>query len=147
MIDYAVVMKEREGRPTSRTGEGEKERSCGFTATVQPKTMLCYSSHASLQLPKALGRDWRLIGHNTRSDRVSITENCWTSLGLVVGVRNGWLDQILIGDSVQWFRDTAGGSGMHIQRSGRSGLGLGVVRDCSGGWDVMDMTAMDFGGL
>ena len=34
MIDYAVAMKEREGRPTSGTGEGEKERSCGFTATV-----------------------------------------------------------------------------------------------------------------
>ena len=41
------------------------------------------------------------------------------------------LDRILIGDSVQGSRDTAGGSGMHIWRSERLGRGLGVVGDCS----------------
>ena len=52
-----------------------------------------------------------------------MTKKCQTGLGLVVGVGNGRLDQILIGDSVQGSGDTAGGSGMHIR-------GLGVVRDC-----------------
>ena len=56
----------------------------------------------------------------------------WTGLGFVVGVGHGQLDQILIGDSIQGFGDTAGGSEMHIQRSERSGLGSGVVRDCLG---------------
>ena len=86
-----------------------------------------------MKLPEALGKGWRPIGHNMRSDRVSMTKNCWTSLGLVVGLGNGWLDQILIGESLKGFRDTAKGSGMHIWRSGRSRLGLGVVGDCSGG--------------
>ena len=67
-----------------------------------------------------------------RSDGVSMTEKHQTGLGLVVGVGNGQLGQILIGDSVQGFRETAGGVWMHIRRSERSGLGLGVVRDCSG---------------
>ena len=40
-----------------------------------------------------------------RSDRVSMTEKCQTGLGLVVGVRNGQLDRILIGDSIQGFGD------------------------------------------
>ena len=66
-----------------------------------------------------------------RSDRVSMTKQCWTGLGLVVGVGNGRLDRILIGDSVQGSRDTAGGSRMHIWRSERLGWGSGVVRDCS----------------
>ena len=52
-----------------------------------------------------------------------MTKKHWTGLGLVVGVGNGWLDRILIGDSVQGSGDTAGGSEMHIR-------GLGVVRDC-----------------
>ena len=50
-----------------------------------------------------------------------MTKKRWTGLGLVVGVGNGRLDQILIGDSVQGSGDTAGGSGMHIQRSERLG--------------------------
>ena len=45
---------------------------------------------------------------------------------------NGQLDHILIGDSAEGLRDTAGGSGMHIWGSERSGLGLGVVGDCLG---------------
>ena len=40
-----------------------------------------------------------------RSDRVSMTKNCQTGLGLVVGLGNGQLDRILIGDSVQGFGD------------------------------------------
>ena len=84
-------------------------------------------------MPEALGEDQRPIGHIMRSDRVSMTKNCQTGLGLVEGLRNGWLHQILTGHSIWGFRDTAEGSGMHIRRSGRSGLGSGVVRDCSGG--------------
>ena len=53
-----------------------------------------------------------------------MTKKCRTGLGLVVGVGNGQLDRILIGDTVQGSGDTAGGSGMHI-------WGSGVVRDCS----------------
>ena len=34
-------------------------------------------------------------------DRVSMTKNHWTSLGLVVGLRNGQLDCILISDSAE----------------------------------------------
>ena len=60
-----------------------------------------------------------------------MTKKHQTGLGLVVGVGNGQLDRILIGDSVQGSRDTAGGSGMHIWRSERLGQGSGVVRDCS----------------
>ena len=60
-----------------------------------------------------------------------MTKKCRTGLGLVVGVGNGWLDRILIGDSVQGSGDTAGGSGMHIRRSERLGQGSGVVGDCS----------------
>ena len=71
------------------------------------------------------------IGQNTRLDRVSMTKKCRTGLGLVVGVGNGWLDRILIGDSVQGSGDTAGGPGMHIRRSERLGRGSGVVGDCS----------------
>ena len=81
-----------------------------------------------------------------RSDRVRMTDNCRTSLGLVVGVRNGQLDCILFGDSTEGFRDTTGGSGMHIWRSERSGLGLGVVRDCSGGSGLaLDTTGVCLG--
>ena len=61
-----------------------------------------------------------------------MTKKHRTGLGLVVGVRNGWLDRILISDSVQGFRDTAGGLRMHIWRPEKSGLGSGVVRYCSG---------------
>ena len=60
-----------------------------------------------------------------------MTKKHRTGLGLVVGVGNGRLDQILISDSVQGSRDTAGGSGMHIQGSERLGQGSGVVGDCS----------------
>ena len=42
-------------------------------------------------MPEALGKDLGPIGQNMRSDRVSMTEKCWTGLGLVVGVGNGWL--------------------------------------------------------
>ena len=65
------------------------------------------------------------------SDRVIMTENGWTGLALVVGLRNGQLDHILISDSTEGFGDTAGGLGMHIWGSERSGLGSGVVGDCS----------------
>ena len=76
-----------------------------------------------------------------RLDRVSMTKKRRTGLGLVVGVGNGWLDQILIGDSIQGFGDTAGGLGMHIWGSERSGLGSGVVGDCSGESGLpLDMT-------
>ena len=68
-----------------------------------------------------------------RSDRVSMTEKCQTGLGLVVGLRNGRLDHILIGDSAEGLEDTAGGSGMHIQGSETSELGSGVVGNCLGG--------------
>ena len=71
-----------------------------------------------------------------RLDKVSMTKNHWTGLGLVVGLENGWLGQILISDSVQGFGDTAEGSGMHIWRSGRFGLGSGVIGDCSGGSEL-----------
>ena len=74
-----------------------------------------------------------------RSDRVSMTKKHQTGLGLVVGVGNGRLDQILIGGSVQGSGDTAGGSGMHIQGSGvvgdcsdESGLSLDTTRVCLG---------------
>ena len=73
---------------------------------------------------------------NMRLDKVSMTKNCWTGLGLVVGLRNGQLGQILFGDSVQGFRDTAEGLGMHIWRSGRSELGSGVIGDCLGGSEL-----------
>ena len=83
-----------------------------------------------------------------RSDRVSMTEKHWSGLGLVVGVGNGQLGQILIGDSVQGSGDTAGGVGMHIQRSERSGLGSGVVGDCSGESGLpLDMTGVCLGPL
>ena len=74
-----------------------------------------------------------------RSERVSMTKKRQTGLGLVVGVGNGRLDQILISGSVQGSRDTAGGSGMHIQGSGvvgdcsdESGLSLDTTRVCLG---------------
>ena len=35
------------------------------------------------------------------SDRVIMTENGWTGLALVVGLRNGQLDCILISDSAE----------------------------------------------
>ena len=84
------------------------------------------------KLPKALGKGLGPIGQNMRSDRVSMTKKHQTGLGLVVGLGNGQLDWILIGDSVQWFRDIAGGLGIHIWRSGRLGWGSGGVEDCSG---------------
>ena len=68
-----------------------------------------------------------------RSDRVSMTKKHQTGLGLVVGLGNGQLDRILIGDSAEGLGDTTGGSGMHILRSEWSGLESGVVGDCSGG--------------
>ena len=77
-----------------------------------------------------------------RSDRVSMTENCWTGLGLVVGLRNGWLDHILISDSAEGLRDATDGLRMHKLRSEWFGLGSGVVGDCSGGSGLSLHTTM-----
>ena len=63
-----------------------------------------------------------------RLDRVSMTENHWTGLGLVVGFGNGQLDHILISDSAEGFRNTTDGFGMHKLRfkwSGTVQVGLG----------------------
>ena len=68
-----------------------------------------------------------------RSDRVSMTKNHQTGLPLVLRLGNGWLDCILISDSSEGLRDATDGSGMHKLRLEWSGLGLGVVGDCSGG--------------
>ena len=72
-----------------------------------------------------------------------MTENCWTGLELVVGLKNGQLEHILINDSTEGLGNTAGGSGVHIWGSERSGLGSGVVRDnlgefgdCFGGFGL-----------
>ena len=53
---------------------------------------------------------------------------------------------MLIGDSTEGFWDTVEGSGMHIWGSEWSGLGLGVVRDCSGGSGLsLDITEVCLG--
>ena len=84
------------------------------------------------KLPEALGKGLGLIWQNMRSDRVSMTENHQTGLPLVLGLRNGWLDHILIGDSTEGFGVTTECLGVHKLRSEWSELGLSVVRDCSG---------------
>ena len=107
-----------------------------------------FADEGAGKLPEALGKGLGLIGQNMRSDRVSMTKKCQTGLGLVVGLGNGQLDCILIGDSAEGFGDTTDDSGMHKLRSERSGLGSGVVEDCSGEFGLsLDTTRVCLGPL